>query len=62
MQVEKVLGCAEFWETYVSHHPIDLGPTPFAINPFILDIPVIFLGHLHPIFNQIPYTVDVVVP
>jgi hypothetical protein len=49
MQVDKVLGCVEFWETDVSHHMIDLGPDPFTINPFLLDFLLRFLGRIHPL-------------
>jgi hypothetical protein len=62
MQVDKVIRCVEFLEADVSHHLIGLGPNPFTLVPFILDLLMKFLGYFHPVFDQLLYAVDVVVP
>jgi hypothetical protein len=62
MQVDKVIGCDEFLEADVSHCPIDLGPDPFKLRPFLLDFLMRLLGHFFLVFDQILYMVDAAIP
>jgi hypothetical protein len=48
MQVDKVIGCAEFWEADVSHRPVDLGPSSFRTRPISLGFPDEVLGPFSP--------------